>query len=238
MLDNPVFSELFGTFILILFGSGVGCSVNLKGTLGKAVGASWLYIAFGWGVAVMLGVYAGAFFGGPGHLNPAVTIAFAIVGSFEWGQVVPFILAQMAGAFLGALVAAIHFWPHFQETKAEDGNSVGIFATGPAIENPVFNLVSEIIATCAFVIAIQIVPPMADGLNPFILVFVLVAISLSLGSTTGYAINPARDLGPRLMYALMPIPNKTGANWGYAWVPIVGPIIGGCLATLLITALS
>lgn len=238
-MNSPVFGEFFGTVVLILFGSGVGCSVNLKGTLAKGVGASWLYIAMGWGVAVMLGVLASGHFGSPGHLNPAVTIGFAVAGSFEWGQVAPFILAQVAGAFVGALIAAIHFWPHFQNTTVEEGNSVGIFATGPAIPSTALNLVSEIIATCFFVVAIQLMPAdIPPGLQPLMLVFVLIGIGLSLGSTTGYAINPCRDFGPRLMYALIPIPNKGDANWGYAWIPIVGPIIGACIATLLVKGLS
>ncbi|WP_265459050.1 MIP/aquaporin family protein [Enterococcus sp. HY326] len=239
-MNSPVFGEFIGTFVLILFGSGVGASTSLKKTLAKGAGHDWLYVAFGWGVAVMLGVYTSGFFGSPGHLNPAVTIGFAVNGTFEWGQVVPFILAQVAGAFVGALLAAIQFWPHFKETKTDEGNSVGIFATGPAIPNTLFNLLSEIIATFAFVLSIQILPAsdMPVGLQPLVLVFVLVAIALSLGTTTGYAINPARDFGPRLMYVLMPIPNKGGANWGYAWIPIVGPIVGACLATLLIAALS
>jgi glycerol uptake facilitator protein len=221
-MNSPVFGEFFGTVVLILFGSGVGCSVNLKGTLAKGVGASWLYIAMGWGVAVMLGVLASGHFGSPGHLNPAVTIGFAV-----------------AGAFVGALIAAIHFWPHFQNTTVEEGNSVGIFATGPAIPNTALNLVSEIIATCFFVLAIQLMPAdIPPGLQPLMLVFVLIGIGLSLGSTTGYAINPCRDFGPRLMYALMPIPNKGDANWGYAWIPIVGPIIGACIATLLVKGIG
>ncbi|MGM0213325.1 MIP/aquaporin family protein [Enterococcus sp. AZ109] len=238
-MNNPVFGEFFGTVVLILFGSGVGCSTSLKGALGKNAGSNWLYVAFGWGVAVMLGVLASGYFGSPGHLNPAVTIGFAVAGSLEFSSVIPFIIAQVAGAFVGALIAAIHFWPHFQATTVEEGNSVGIFATGPAIENTPFNLISEIIATCFFVLAIQLMPAdIPPGLQPLILVFVLVGIGLSLGSTTGYAINPCRDFGPRLMYALIPIPNKGSANWGYAWIPIVGPIVGACIATLLVKALS
>ncbi|GCF95242.1 glycerol uptake facilitator protein [Enterococcus florum] len=239
-MNSPVFGEFFGTIVLIAFGSGVGCSTNLKGALGKAVGANWVYIAFGWGIAVMLGVFASGQFGSPGHLNPAVTIGFAVAGSFEWAQVLPFILAQIAGAFVGALIAAIHFWPHFQNTTVEEGNSVGIFATGPAIVNTPFNVISEVIATCFFVLAIQLMPAadIPPGVQPLILVFVVAGIGFSFGSTTGYAINPCRDFGPRLMYAIMPIPNKGGANWGYAWVPIVGPIIGACIATLLVKAVS
>ncbi|MDH6365444.1 glycerol uptake facilitator protein [Enterococcus sp. PF1-24] len=239
MINSPVLGEFIGSLVLLLFGSGIGCSTTLKGALAKNTGTNWLYIAFGWGAAVMLGVLASGCFGSPGHLNPAVTIGFAVAGKFAWGQVFPFILAQVAGAFVGALIAAIQFWPHFQQTTAEEGNTVGIFATGPAIPNTVFNLISEIIATFFFVLAIQLMPAdIPAGLQPLMLIFVVMAIGLSLGSTTGYAINPCRDFGPRLMYALLPIPNKSGANWGYAWIPIVGPIVGACLATLLVNVLS
>lgn len=236
-MDRAVVGEFIGTMVLTLFGSGVGCSINLKKTLAKGVGSNWVLVAFGWGVAVMLGVYSAGFFGSPGHLNPAVTISFAIGGLIEWGVVVPYILAQMIGGFLGALITAIHFLPHFRETGPEEGNSVGIFATGPAIDNPLMNFISEVIATFAFVFTLLLLPgaDFAGGLQPLILLFLLVGISFSFGSTTGYAINPARDLAPRLMYTLTPLPNKnTAYNWGYAWVPLFGPIIGATIAVLLV----
>lgn len=233
-MDNPVLGEFVGTFILVFFGAGVGCSINLKKTLAKAVGANWVLVAFGWGIAVMLGVYASGFFQSPGHLNPAVTIAFAIGGLTDWSQVVPFILAQMAGAFLGASVTSFHFWPHFRETTVEEGNTVGIFATGPAIDDKKFNLLSEVIATFSFIFPLLLLPAdFAPALKPVVLMFLLVGISFSFGSTTGYAINPARDLGPRLAYTLLPIPNKGDSNWGYAWIPTVGPIIGATIAVLI-----
>lgn len=234
-MDNAVLGEFIGTAVLTFFGTGVGCSINLKKTLAKAVGANWVLVAFGWGVAVMLGVYVSGYFNSPGHLNPAVTLAFAIGGLTDWSQVVMFIVAQMAGAFLGAAVTTIHFWPHFRETTIEDGNSVGIFATGPAIPDPVFNLISEIIATFSFIFPLLLLPAdFAPALKPLVLAFLLVGISFSFGSTTGYAINPARDLGPRLAYTLLPIPNKGGGNWGYAWIPTVGPIIGATIAVLVV----
>ena len=240
-MGSELLGELVGTFVLILFGSGVGCSINLKKTYAKAVGANWVLVGFGWGVAVMLGVYTAVFFGAPGHLNPAVTIGFAVggIGGFSWGSVFPYIAVQMIGAFLGALLAAIHFWPHFNETPANEGNTVGCFATGPAIDNPIWNFLSETIATFAFIFTLLMLPAGIGDMTPFVLVFVLVAISFSFGSTTGYAINPARDLGPRLMYALIPVPNKnTDYNWSYAWIPIAGPIVGGTIAVLLFNILS
>ena len=236
-MSQPVLGEFLGTMVLTLFGCGVGCSINLKKTLANAVGANWVLVAFGWGIAVMLGVYTAGYFGAPGHLNPALTVAFAIAGSFPWSDTLPFIGAQMIGGFLGALIAAIHFWPHFQATPAEEGNNVGIFATAPAIDSPLFNLISEIIATFAFVFTFLLFPS-ADfpgGFQPFLFLFLLVGISFSFGSTTGYAINPARDLAPRLMYTLLPIPNKnTAYNWKYAWVPLIGPLVGATIAALLV----
>lgn len=240
-MDKAVIGEFIGTMVLTLFGSGVGCSINLKKTLAKTVGSNWVLVAFGWGAAVMLGVYSAGFFGAPGHLNPAVTISFAIGGIIDWGIVVPYIIAQMVGGFLGALITAIHFLPHFKETGPEEGNSVGIFATGPAISDPLMNFVSEVIATFAFVFTLLLLPgkDFAGGLQPIVLLFLLVAISFSFGSTTGYAINPARDLAPRLMYTLIPLPNKNkDYNWGYAWVPLVGPIVGATIAVLFVNTFS
>ncbi len=239
-MNNPVLGEFIGTAVLTLFGTGVGCSINLKKTLAKDVGSNWVLVAFGWGVAVMLGVFSANYFSAPGHLNPAITLAFALGGLISWGQVVPFILAQMVGAFLGAAITTIHFWPHFQATTIEEGNSVGIFATGPAIPNPLFNLISEVIATFAFVFPLLLLPgsDFPVGVQPLIFVFLLVGISFSFGSTTGYAINPARDLGPRLVYTLLPVPNKGSSNWHYAWVPTFGPIIGAIIAVLIFKLVS
>jgi glycerol uptake facilitator protein len=231
---NPTLGEFIGTFVVLFFGTGVGCSINLKKTLATAVGSNWVLVAIGWGVAVMLGVYAAGYFGAPGHLNPAVTISFAIGGLIQWSLVVPFVLAQLAGAFVGALVSAILFWPHFVETAKEQQNQVGVFATGPAIKNTFFNFLSEVIATFAFIFTLLLLPgEFADGLKPLILLFLLVGLAFSFGSTTGYAINPARDLMPRLVYTILPIPNKASSNWSYVWIPIVGPIVGAIIAVLI-----
>lgn len=229
------FGEFIGTFVLMIFGAGVGASINLEYAYAKgSIKASWIMIALGWGLAVMLGVYTAAYFGAPGHLNPAVTIAFAAGGIISWKVVPGFVLAQICGAFLGASVVALQFYPHFKKTKVEQGNTVGIFATVPAIDNKKFNFISEIVATFTFVLCLLTLGNFAEGLKPFIVGLLIVAIGFSLGSTTGYAINPARDFGPRLAYAVLPIPNKGSANWDYSWIPIVGPIIGGLLAILLI----
>ncbi|MGO2082863.1 MIP/aquaporin family protein [Vagococcus sp.] len=239
-MDQVVLGEFIGTFVLTFFGCGVGCSINLKKTLANAVGKNWVMVALGWGVAVMLGVYSAGYFGAPGHLNPALSLAFAIGGLMTWDLVVPFIIAQMLGGFLGALIVAIHFLPHFKATGPDEGNTVGIFATAPAINSPINNLISEIIATFAFVFTLLLLPAedFAGGLQPLVFLFILIGISFSFGSTTGYAINPARDLAPRLMYTLVPLPNKNkDYNWKYAWVPLFGPIIGATLAVLIVKVL-
>lgn len=234
-MSNAIWGEFLGTFVLILFGTGFGLSNNLNKSLAKVVGINWLSIAFAWGMAVMLGVYVSIALGAPAHLNPAVSIAAALSGGIDFGTAMTFSLVQVAGAFLGALVAVIPFWQHFAETSPEEGNTVGCFATGPAISNPTFNFLSEVIATFAFVFPVQFMTRegiINPELLPVALAFLVMAVGLGFGSTTGYAINPARDFGPRLVYHLLPLPNKApnSANWGYAWVPILGPIVGAILA--------
>lgn len=229
--------ELIGTMILVMFGSGVGASINLNEAFAKGK-SNWNMVAFGWGFAVMLGVYAAGVFGAPGHLNPALTIAFALGGVIEWNVVLGYCIAQMIGAFLGATFTIVHYWTHFKATQPDEGNVVGIFATGPAIPNVGFNLLSEIMATFAFTFALLLLgADFTDGLKPLIVGFLIAAIGFSFGSTTGYAINPARDLGPRMAYAFLPVPNKGGANWSYAWIPIVGPIIGAIIAVFVSQAI-
>ncbi|WP_346417374.1 MIP/aquaporin family protein [Listeria welshimeri] len=221
-------AEFIGTMVLIMFGNGLLAGLTLNKSLSQ--GANWVVVTFGWGFAVMIGVYvAGAYSGA--HLNPAVTIALAVGGSFPWADVVPYIIAQIAGAFVGASIVILHYYPNFKATPREI-DTHGIFSTGPAIRNTPFNLISEIIATFAFIFGLLMIGEnsFTDGLNPLILGFLVVAIGMSFGPTTGYAINPARDLGPRLAYFLLPVPNKSGSDWRYAWIPIVGPIIGGLLA--------
>jgi len=233
---SEILGEFLGTMVLIMFGVGVVASISLNKALAK--GTNWLMVAFGWGFAVMFGIYTAGFFAAPGHLNPAVTISFALGGLISWSIVPGYIIAQIAGAFCGAAITTCHFYPHFKETTVEEGNSVGIYATGPAIPNKPFNLISEIVATFAFILCLLTLGEFTEGLKPLIVALLVAAIGCSFGSTTGYAINPARDFGPRLAYAILPIPNKGTANWSYAWIPFVGPTIGATIAVLLINIIG
>lgn len=228
--------EFLGTMVLIVFGNGLGASLNLNKAIAKNFAPSWFTAVFAWGLAVTLGIYTAGFYNSGGHLNPSVTIAFAIGGSFPWDQVFGYIIAQVAGAFVGAAIITVMYHTHFKETSQEEGNSVGIFATGPAIPNPFYNLLSEIIATFFFIFALLMIThgEITPGLTPVLVGLLIMAVGLSLGSTTGFALNPARDFGPRLAYTILPIPNKGDANWSYAWIPIVGPTIGAILAVLLV----
>jgi glycerol uptake facilitator protein len=232
-------AELIGTFLLILLGTGVVANTILKGTKGNNGG--WIVITTGWALAVFVGVVVAAPYSGA-HLNPAVTLALAIAGKFAWNKVGGFILAQCIGAVLGAFVTWMVYKDHLNETQ-DAGTQLAVFGTSPAIRNSVFNLLSEIVGTfvLVFVIFYFTDPQIAEHKTPIgmgslgaLPVTLLVwAIGLSLGGTTGYAINPARDLGPRIVHALMPMRNKGGSGWSYAWVPVVGPLIGGALAALL-----
>lgn len=219
--------EIIGTMLLIIFGGGVVGGVVLKKS--KAENSGWIVITVGWGLAVAMAVYAvGAISGA--HLNPAVTIAMASIGNFPWVDVPGYIAAQMIGAFLGATIVWIHYLPHWAQTE-DKGAKLAVFATGPAIRNPFANLISEIIGTFVLVLGLLAIGTneFAQGLNPFIVGALIVAIGLSLGGTTGYAINPARDLGPRIAHFVLPIAGKGDSDWSYAWIPVVGPIIGGVL---------
>ncbi|MGO3732285.1 MAG: MIP/aquaporin family protein [Vagococcus sp.] len=227
-------AEFIGTVVLIVLGIGLGASVNLSKAYAK--GSNWLYICFGWGLAVAFGVYVSGFLGSEGHLNPAITLAFAAFDLFAKEKVVGYIIAQFLGAFVGASIIALHFYPHFKESKnEEEGNSVAIFGSGPAIPNKVFNCLSETIATFFFVFILLNLGEFTEGLKPLIVGLVITSVGLALGSTTGYALNPCRDFGPRFAYRVLPIPNKSDAHMDYAWVPIVGPIIGAVLASLVYT---
>ena len=222
--------ELIGTFVLVLLGDGVVAGVSLAKT--KANGAGWIAITLGWGLAVTLGAYTSSFMG-PAHLNPAVTLAFAVIGKTPWSAVLPFILAQMIGAFLGAVVVWVQYYPHWAATK-DQAAILGTFATGPAIRSPFANFMSELIGTFILIFALLGLTrgQLTAGLNPLIVGVIITAIGLSLGGTTGYAINPARDLGPRIAHAVLPIANKGDSDWSYAWVPVVGPLVGGVLGAL------
>ncbi|HEL1075523.1 TPA: aquaporin family protein [Streptococcus equi subsp. zooepidemicus] len=223
--------ELLGTFILVLLGDGVVSACVLNKT--KAQNSGWIAIVLGWGIAVTVAVYVSGFMSGA-HLNPAVTLAMAAIGSLPWSQVVTYLLAQFLGAMLGALVLYWHYYPHWKETK-EAGTILACFSTGPAIRHTWSNLFGEALGTAVLVITVMAIGPneVAAGFGPVIVGFVVMAVGFSLGATTGYAINPARDLGPRLMHALLPIPNKGDSDWSYAWIPVLGPILGGVSGALI-----
>ncbi|MFF8969530.1 MIP/aquaporin family protein [Streptomyces sp. NPDC014995] len=247
MSNGDIFvGEVIGTAILILFGAGVCAAVTLRHSKARASG--WIVIAFGWGFGVLAGAYTAAPLSG-GHLNPAVTLGIA-VDTGEWGKVGIYLLGQIIGAMLGAVLAYLVYLAQFRANVRETGTTegtaeeptptLGIFSTIPEIRNPVANLVTEIIATVALVL-----PVLAFGLTKglgqsgtlvLIVSLLVVGIGLSLGGPTGYAINPARDLGPRIVHTFLPIPNKGTSDWGYAWIPVVGPLIGGVLAGLLYNA--
>lgn len=230
--------ELLGTMVLIVFGVGVVGGVLLKWS--KAEDAGWVLITLGWGLAVVMGVYVSGTVS-DGHINPAVTIGFASIGEFPWSKVPMYITAQMIGAILGATIVFLNYLPHWEKTK-DQAAKLGIFATAPGssseVRSPLSNLVSEIIGTFILLLGLLFigVNQFADGLNPLVVGALIVAIGMSLGGATGYAINPARDLGPRIAHAILPIPGKGGSDWSYSWIPILGPILGGSYGALFYNA--
>lgn len=238
-------AELIGTMLVILLGNGVVANVVLKGTKGNNGG--WMVITTGWALAVFVGVVvAGPY--STAHLNPAVTIGLAIAGKFTWIKVAPFILAQIIGSVLGALLVWIVYRDHFNTTEDPD-TQLAVFSTAPAIRNTLFNLLSEIVGTFVLVFVVLFftkadlgedhrTPIGLGSLGALPVAFLVWAIGLSLGGTTGYAINPARDLGPRIAHALLPIKQKGSSNWRYAWIPIIGPFLGAAVAALLYALLS
>lgn len=219
--------ELIGTMLLIILGDGVVANVVLNKSKGQNSG--WIVITAGWGFAVAVAAYAVGRVSGA-HLNPALTIGLALIGKFSWSQVGSYIVAQMIGAILGAVVVYLMYLPHWGETE-DKGAKLAVFSTGPAIRNTTANLISEIIGTFVLVLGILAIGAneFAPGLNTLIVGILIWGIGLSLGGPTGYAINPARDLGPRIAHAFLPIPGKGSSDWGYSWIPVVGPIIGGAL---------
>ncbi len=236
------FGEFTGTLVLILLGDGVVANVLLKHS--KAEGAGWMVITSGWAFAVMAGVFTAIACGSAdAHLNPAVTMGFA-VSSGQFAKFAPYLVAQMAGAFVGAILVWLHFLPHWRETK-DQGLKLGCFCTAPAIRSFAANLLSEILGTLVLVLvvgaifskAVAVTGP-ASGLGPYLVAALVWGIGLSLGGTTGYAINPARDLGPRLAHAVLPIAGKGGSDWGYAIVPVLGPLIGGGLSGMFLRAIA
>src|SRR5213596_1419646 len=229
---TPFLGEIIGTALLILLGDGVVANVLLRGTKGNNSG--WIVITFGWAMAVFVGVLVSAAASGA-HLNPAVTVALAAAGKFDWNHVPNYLLAQMIGACLGAFLGWAHYKPHFDVTENQDAK-LAVFCTAPAIRATGSNLISEIVGTAVLVYAVLHVTSPGGGLgslDALPVALVVLVIGLSLGGTTGYAINPARDLGPRLMHTLLPLPNKGDSDWNYAWIPVLGPIIGGLVAALI-----
>lgn len=231
IIMKPFLGELIGTALLILLGDGVVANVLLKGTKGNNGG--WIVITLGWALAVFVGVVVSAAASGA-HLNPAVTIAMAIAGKIEWGLLPSYISAQMLGAMLGAFLVWAQYKQHFDATE-DAGAKLGVFCTGPAIRATFWNSISEVIGTFVLVYAALNISSPSGGLgslDALPIAGVVAVIGLSLGGTTGYAINPARDLGPRIMHCLLPIPGKRDGDWGYAWVPVIGPIVGGLIAAI------
>ena len=232
------FGEYLGTLVLILLGNGVNANVTLRKSY--AADAGWMVVATGWGLAVLCGIFVAQAFGSSGaHLNPAISFASA-VASGDYSQLLSLWSAQILGAMSGAALMTLHFAPHWAQTP-DPAAKLGVFCTGPAIKAPLANIASEIIGTMVLVIVaaaigshgVSATGP-AAGVGQWLVASLVWGIGLSLGGTTGYAINPARDFGPRLTHALLPIPGKGGSNWGYAPIPIVGPLVGAALAGLLL----
>lgn len=234
--------EFIGTAMLLLIGNGVVANLVLKGTKGSDLG--WVGISLAWGIAVFIGVFISADSSGA-HLNPAVTIGLATAGKFSWSLVPGYIIAQILGAMMGNILVWLNYKKQYDQTE-DTAAILATFSTGPAIRNPIWNLVSETIGTFILVFAIFFIAGGSFGaeaislgaLNALPVALLVVGIGFGLGGATGYAINPARDFGPRLLHAILPIKNKGTSDWSYAWIPIVGPIIGAILAALLYLALS
>lgn len=241
---TPFIAEIIGTFFLILLGGGVVANVILNKT--KSNDSGWMVITTAWGLAVYIGVAVAAPYSGA-HLNPAVSIGLAMAERFEWALVPTYVLGQFIGAMLGALLVWLVYKDHFDATEDQDTKKA-VFCTAPAIRNPISNLLSEVVGTFTLVFVVLYFTDATitntetviglGSLGALPVAFLVWGIGLSLGGTTGYAINPARDLGPRIIHAIMPIKGKGGSDWGYAWIPVVGPVIGAILAALLMLLLS
>lgn len=241
-MNSGFVGELFGTMFLIILGDGVVANVLLGKSKGQNSG--WIVITTGWAFAVMVGVYVSGWFGSPAaHINPAVTLGLAAGGAFEWADVPVYIAGQVIGAFIGGVIVFLAYYKHWEATE-DPGLKLAVFSTGPAIRNTFWNVITEIIGTFVLVLGVIAIFNIGDspteagipvsGLGPFIVGALVWGIGLSLGGPTGYAINPARDLGPRIAHAILPISGKGGSDWGYSWIPVIAPIIGGVLAGLFI----
>jgi glycerol uptake facilitator protein len=234
---STLVAEVVGTALLVLLGDGVVAGVLLGKS--KAQGSGWIVITTGWGLAVAMAVYAVGRISG-GHINPAVTVSLALVGRFPWNQVPGYVAAQLIGAAIGATLVWLAYLAHWSETP-EAGLKLGVFCTAPAIRKPAANFITEAIGTFVLVFGVLALgsykPANDSGLTPLLVGLLVWAIGLSLGGPTGYAINPARDLAPRLMHALLPIAGKGRSDWGYAWIPVLGPLAGGAAGALVYVSL-
>jgi len=241
-MTSPILGEFLGTMMLVLLGNGVVAGVLLKRS--KAEGSGWMVITAGWAIAVMAGVFTAIACGSSdAHLNPAVTLGFA-VRSADFAKVAPYLAAQLFGGIIGAALVWLHYLPHWRETP-DAAAKLGCFSTAPAIRSLIPNLLSEVIATFVLVFVVGAIfsksvsaTGPAAGLGAYLVGSLVWGIGLSLGGTTGYAINPARDLGPRIAHAILPVAGKGSSDWGYAPIPVVGPLLGGALAGLLLRALA
>jgi len=240
---SPILAEVFGTAILIVLGDGVVANVVLQRTKGHNSG--WIVITSGWAMAVTIAVYCVNHISGA-HLNPAVTIALATTGAFDWAKVPMYIVAQIVGGFIGGVIVWLTYLPHWAATP-DPVSKLAVFSTTPAIRKPRDNFIAEFIGGFALVLSLlavlspgNLVPgsDLAKGFGPLLVGAIVMAIGLSLGGPTGYAINPARDLGPRIAHAILPITGKGGSDWGYAPIPVIGPLLGGVLAGVLLRVLA
>jgi glycerol uptake facilitator len=228
-------AETIGTALLILLGDGVVAAVLLNHS--KAQNSGWIVITFGWGFGVMVGAYSVVQFSGA-HLNPAVTVAVWIQGAIDFGDAIKYFIGEFLGAMIGASLVFLAYYQHFGETE-DPGLKLAVFSTGPAIRNTFWNIITEVIGTMVLTLGILAMTDpgnkgvAASGLGVLLVAFLVVGIGLSLGGPTGYAINPARDLGPRIMHAVLPIPGKGPSDWGYAWIPVLGPLMGGAIGGLI-----
>lgn len=228
---SPYLAEFIGTLLLIVIGDGVVAGVVLKQS--KSENAGWIVVVLTWGMAVALAVYAVGNYSGA-HINPAVTIALAVNGSFPWTDVPGYCLAQLLGAFVGAAIVWLHYLPHWKVTEDKEAK-LAVFCTSPAIRSTIPNFISEFIGTMVLVLGLLFIGAnkFADGLNPLVVGALIAAIGFGLGGTTGFAINPARDLGPRLAHFILPIAGKGSSDWSYSWIPVLGPIAGGVAGALI-----
>ncbi|MEM8566873.1 MAG: MIP/aquaporin family protein [Bacteroidota bacterium] len=225
------FGEFLGTMILIILGGGVVGGVLLAES--KGFNSGWLVITTAWGLAVTMAIYAVGGISGA-HINPAVTLGMAYIGQFPWSQVPGYIVAQILGAFTGAVIVWVHYLPHWRKT-GDKATKLAVFSTAPAIRTTIANFISEMIATAVLILGLLFIGAnsFTEGLNPLVVGGLIFVIGMALGGTTGYAINPARDLGPRIAHFLLPIAGKGKSDWGYAWIPVLAPLLGGVLGASL-----